>query len=44
MTLRKFMRLYDHYKKNFDLEMNLKRGGITYSRLNDLQIEDEEWL
>jgi hypothetical protein len=44
MTLRKFMRLYDHYKANFDLEMRLKRKGITYAKLNELQIEDEEWL
>jgi hypothetical protein len=44
MTIRKFMRLYDHYKNNFDLELALKRRGITYAQLNELQIQDEEWL
>lgn len=44
MTLRKFMKLYSHYKNNFDIEMQLKKGGITYAKLNELQIQDEEWL
>jgi hypothetical protein len=44
MTLRKFMRLYNHYKNNFDLEMSLKRNGITYAKLADLEIQEEEWL
>lgn len=44
MTLRKFMKLYDHYKNNFDLEMGLKKKGITYAKLAEMQIEDEEWL
>ncbi len=44
MTLRKFMRLYDHYKNNFDLEMTLTKKGVTYAKLNEMQIQDEEWL
>lgn len=44
MTLRKFMKLYGHYKNTFDLEMNMRAKGITYAKLAELQIEDEEWL
>lgn len=44
MTLRKFMKLYEHYKNKFDLEMILQKKGVTYAKLNDLQIEEEEWL
>ena len=44
MTLRKFTNLYDKYKNNFDLEMIMKAKGITYAKLNDLQIQEEEWF
>jgi hypothetical protein len=44
MTLRKFTRLYDHYKINFDREMVLKRNGCTYAKLAELQMQEEEWL
>ena len=33
MTLGKFMRLYQHYKDTFDIELVLKSRGITYSQL-----------
>ena len=44
MTIRKFMKLYNHYKNNFDLETQLQKSGMTYAKLNELQIQDEEWL
>lgn len=33
MTLKKFIMLYKAYKSNFDLEMLMKRKGITYEKL-----------
>jgi hypothetical protein len=44
MTLRKFMKLYDHYKNHFDRELILNKRGITYAKLNEMQMQDEEWL
>lgn len=38
------MKLYSHYKNNFDLEFGLKRKGVTYAKLADLQMQEEEWL
>lgn len=44
MTLRKFMKLYNHYKNNFDKELMLQTNKITYAKYDELQIQDEEWL
>ena len=44
MTLRKFMKLYEQYKKHFDLEMQLRAKGITYAKLAELQMQSEEWF
>ena len=44
MTLRKFFKLYDHYKYNFDLELMMKKKGLTYAKLGEMAIEEEEWL
>ena len=38
------MKLYSHYKNNFDLEMRIRAKGITYAKLADLQMQEEEWL
>lgn len=38
------MKLYEHYKHNFDTEMQLRAKGITYAKLAELQIQDEEWF
>ena len=38
------MKLYGHYKDNFDLETVLRAKGIKYADLARLQIEDEEWF
>lgn len=47
MTLRKFLKLYGHYKNNFDLEMKMKQQGITYKQaeiLSEQQSGDAEWF
>lgn len=44
MTIRKLLKLYDHYKNNFDLELTMRVKGVTYAKLNDLSIQEEEWL
>lgn len=44
MTLRKFNQLYGHYKNNFDMQMMMTRAGVTYSKLAEKEIENEEWL
>lgn len=47
MTVRKFMKLYQHYKNHFDTEMALRAKGITYSQAERLQEKnggDGEWL
>lgn len=38
------MKLYEQYKNNFDLEMQLRAKGVTYAKLAEMQIQDEEWL
>lgn len=40
MTLKKFNKLYEHYKFYHDLDMK----NITFHHLEELQAEDDEWL
>lgn len=40
MTLRKFNKLYEHYKIYYDLEIN----KITYQQLEKQIAKDDEWL
>jgi hypothetical protein len=42
--LRKFNKLYQCYKNDFDIELNLKTNNLTYQRFEEKQIEDEEWF
>ena len=47
MTIRKFFKLYEHYKNNFDLELKMRTSGVTYSQLEKLQEKnggDGEWF
>lgn len=47
MTLRKWFKLYKHYKDIYDfqsLNYNGQATRMTYKRLEELQQEDEEWL
>ena len=40
MTLSKFNKLYDQYKKYHDLDIK----NITFEQLEKAQAEDDEWL
>lgn len=47
MTYRKFRKLYQHYKNNFDLETKLRSKGMTYAELAKLTEKyggDGEWF
>ena len=44
LTLKTFSKMYQHYKNDFDLELYLKATNKTYSKLEDEQMEDEEWI
>lgn len=44
MTLTRFLKLYEHYKNNFDYEMRLKNNNVTYKEAFIKSQEDEEWL
>lgn len=47
MTVRKFLKLYEHYKLNFDLELKMRSSGTTYAQLEKLQEKnggDGEWF
>lgn len=44
LTMRKFNRLYDAYKLNFDLELRLLLSRTTYGEAYKKSLKDEEWL
>ena len=44
MSLRMFMKLYQHYKDIFDLEMRLKNANVTYAEAYIEQQKSEEWF
>lgn len=44
MTPRKFAKLYQHYKNNFDVQLVMRQKGLTYVKLEQMQMEEEEWL
>lgn len=47
MTLRKWSKLYKHYKDVYDfqsLNANGQTTRLTYRRLEEMQQEDEEWF
>lgn len=44
LTLRKFNKMYQIYKNDFDMEMMLRNSNTTYQGLEKKQMEDEEWL
>lgn len=43
MTLRKFNRFYQQYKK-FDLEMMIKNTNTTYAQLKAKSEKEDEWF
>ena len=44
LTMWYFFRLYEHYKRNWGLEMRLTKANMTYEDLYRKQQEDEEWF
>lgn len=44
ITLRSFMKLYKHYKNNFDLEMRLKNKNMTYEELYNQSQKNNRWF
>lgn len=39
-----FFRLFQHYKDDFDREMQMQRAGVTYAALKARAQRDETWL
>jgi len=39
-----FFRLYQHYKDDFDKEMQMQRAGVTYATLKARALQEETWL
>lgn len=44
ITINLFMKLYDQYKNNFDLEMRLKAANMTYGEAEQKTHEHDEWF
>lgn len=39
-----FNKLYGHYKNNWDFEMRLTHGNMTYAEAYVKSQQDEEWF
>ena len=44
MTLNLFLKLYKHYKNNFDIEMRLTNANMTYEEAHYKAKKSEEWF
>ena len=44
LTLKMFEKLYQHYKEDFDLEMQMKITHTTYSKLKSMVQKEDEWF
>jgi hypothetical protein len=44
ITLTTFLKLYNHYKNDFDLELMLKKSHTTYAALKKKALKSEEWF
>lgn len=44
LTLSLFNKLYQYYKDDFDLELQLRLSGTTYSDLKKKQEKQERWI
>lgn len=42
--MRTFLKLYDHYKNDFDLEILMLLNRTTYARTKKKQMMSEEWI
>ena len=44
LTIKNFLKLYQQYKDNFDLEMRLRLSNTTYAELEAKMDKSEEWF
>lgn len=44
LTLTLFSKLYQHYKDDWDLEMNLRNANVTYAEAFVRSQKSEEWF
>lgn len=44
LTVKKFFRLYNIYKQNFDLELSLQLGHKLYSQIDEESVDSEDWI
>lgn len=44
LTVKKFFRLYEFYKQNFDLELSLKLSRKLYREIDEESIDSEDWI
>ena len=44
MTLGMFIKMYNHYKTDFDMELRLQANNITYADAERKSMRDEECL
>ena len=44
ITLTTFLKLYNHYKEDFDLELMLNKSRTTYAKLRKKVQKSEEWF
>ena len=44
LTIRTFLKLYQHYKNEFDKEMMMKASNTTYKKLKEKQEESDKWF
>ena len=44
LTLRTFFKFYQHYKDDFDLELELKKLNKTYANIEAIQQQNDEWF
>ncbi|MBO7736124.1 MAG: hypothetical protein J6S67_26370 [Methanobrevibacter sp.] len=44
MTVRKFTRFHNAYKRNFDLELSLRIAQKTYAKLEEESVDNDDWI
>lgn len=44
MTVRKFTRFHNAYKRNFDLELSLRIAQKTYAKLEEEYVDNDDWI
>jgi hypothetical protein len=44
LTVKTFLKLYQHYKDDFDVELRLKNNNMTYEELYNKSQQSEEWF